>query len=209
MSPGSRGMCFFAKTTFASRLRCGSITPLEKPGRPRRVDDRGELLVSDGRELKALGRLLRATRIPSRRQDVGEAPREALLSAMEDVKIRQREDGRDVAQLLRVERREEGVRHEEEDGVGVVHDVMHVVGAEIGKDRDDDGSVRDAGEPDDRPARGVPPEKGDLVAGPDPADPEDLVEPIRSRPRPARTSGSGPPSPSARGASSSAARFRR
>ena len=31
VSPGSRGMFFFAKTTFASRLRCGSITPLEKP----------------------------------------------------------------------------------------------------------------------------------------------------------------------------------
>ena len=96
---------------------------------------------------------------------------------MENVEIRQREDGRDVAQLLRVERGEEGVRDEEKDGVGVVHDVMHVVGAEIGKDRDDDGAVRDAREPDDRPARGVPPEKSDLVAGPDAADPEDLVEP--------------------------------
>jgi len=31
VSPGSRGMFAFAKTTFARRLRCGSITPLEKP----------------------------------------------------------------------------------------------------------------------------------------------------------------------------------
>ena len=96
---------------------------------------------------------------------------------MENPELRQREDGRDVVQLVRVERREEGVGREEQDGVRVVHDVMDVVGAEVGEDRDDDGAVRDGGEPDDRPARGVAPEEGDLVAGRDAADPEDLVEP--------------------------------
>src|ERR1017187_2661871 len=109
--------------------------PFGETGRPRRVDDRRESLVRDSRELKALGRFLYATRFPSRHEDVGEASREALLPAMESPEIRQREDGRDVAQLFRVERGEEGVRHEEKDGVGVVHDVVDVVGAEIGKDR--------------------------------------------------------------------------
>src|ERR1019366_5485266 len=141
--------------------------PFGETGRPRRVDDRRESLVLDSRELKALGRFLYAARFPSRHEDVGEASREALLPAMESPEIRQREDGRDVAQLFRVERGEEGVRHEEKDGVG----------AEIGKDRDDDRAVRDAGQPDDCPARGIPPEKGDLVSGPDTANAEDLVQP--------------------------------
>ena len=146
-------------------------------GRPRRVDDRGEPLVVDGREPEALGRLRLRARLPGRQEDVGEAAREALLPAVENPERCQRKDGRDVVQLVRVERREEGIGHEEQNGVRVVHDVMDVVGAEVGKDRDDDGAVRDGGEPDDRPARGVAPEKGDLVAGRDAADPEDLVEP--------------------------------
>ena len=95
---------------------------------------------------------------------------------MERPEVPEGEHGRDAAELVGVQGREERIGHEEQHGVRVVHDVVDVVGTEVGKDRDDHGPVRHGGEPDDRPSRRVPSQESDLVAGRDVADPEDLVQ---------------------------------